>query len=95
MQCSSSDTWVFNMTEPSSNLDANVLAEFEPAAAVIVKHGQRLKAILGEKKLKVGLIEGSAFCAAATLSGGKRTEKALLSPEEMTAHMATMLLAEG
>jgi hypothetical protein len=95
MNCPSSDTLVFDCRDAASILDANALAEFTAGFTMMREHGAKVSAALGESPLTMAVIQGSGYCAAVSLDSDIQASRGLLSPEEMSANMVSLLLADA
>jgi hypothetical protein len=89
-----SETVVVSMTGPSMIRD-EVMPDVQAVDRLLSDGASALSRRLGAGNLKVGLVQGSAFCCGIQYDEAGNIQRALLSPEELTVSMAVKLLEEA
>lgn len=89
-----SETVVVSMTGASSIRD-EVMPDVQAVNQLLSKCASTLSRRLEAGKLKVGLVQGSAFSCGIQYDATGNLHRALLSPEELTVSMAVKLLEEA
>ncbi|MFZ4765053.1 MAG: hypothetical protein ACOYMN_08865 [Roseimicrobium sp.] len=91
MICPVDETVVFDADHSASPGDA-VVACFLEVEQFVDQGAQLVARCLGEDQLRTGLVQGSRFCCAVSYDSEGGLLRGLVSPEEMSIHMALGML---